>query len=149
MSAEPLSASAAPSSAAAPPPRRAHLADDGLSTQAAEAARAGPAGRERAAALLYRHRGTRLQRYFQNNKVGEGEAEELMSEVIFNFISSPPQGDCPAEVWLWTLARNELIDWARRRAAQSRGGQAGGGSIEQAFDAEAWLAVLDTTAAEG
>ncbi|MFG6432415.1 RNA polymerase sigma factor [Roseateles sp. LYH14W] len=127
--------------------RRSTLADDGIATQAAEAARTGAAGRERAAALLLRHRSRRLQGFFRNNKVGEAEAEELTSEVVLNFITQPPQ-DCPAEVWLWTLARNELIDWARKRAALSRGGSAQGGPLELAFDADAWLAVQETVAGD-
>lgn len=133
--------------AAAPAVRRAGLADDGITTQAADAARAGAAGRERAATLLIRHRAKRLQGYFRNNRVGEAEAEELASEVVLNFITQPPR-DCPAEVWLWKLARNELIDWARRRAAQSRGGNAEGGAIETAFDADAWLAVQESVAGD-
>lgn len=144
-----MTAASLPSEPRSGPPadRRPGLADDGITAQAAEAARAGAAGRERAAGLLVRHRARRLQAFFRNNKVSEAEAEELASEVVLNFITQPPR-DCPAEVWLWTLARNELIDWARRRAAQSRGGRAEGGPMEAAFDAEAWLAVQETVAGD-
>ncbi|MEY4751659.1 MAG: hypothetical protein RIQ60_3873 [Pseudomonadota bacterium] len=152
-----------------PPGPRYHAA-----LQAEQASRwardGGPAGLDRAAALLLRNWGARLVRYFvQHGRVTDGVAEELAADAILNFVLEPAPDGCPADVWLWSMARHRLIDHARAQGARKRGGRGAGpssrsqagaldagrggaseprsgavdGPIELALDDEAWLAVLD------
>lgn len=107
----------------------------------------GAAGREAAAGLLYRRLGHRIQRYMMRNRVPEAEAEELLGDVIYKFITTDATGVLPnsAIALLWTIAERVLIDWARRKSAASRGGQfEGGGATEVSLDDETWLSLLDT-----
>ncbi len=85
----------------------------------------GPKGRERAARLLLQGCGARLVGYIKRHsyrKAGDEDAEEILADTIMAFVSNPIPSGCSAEAWLFRIARNELIDWARRRNAQMRGG---------------------------
>lgn len=115
-------------------------------TRAASAFRQGATGREKekAAALLLHTYGARLQRYFAHNKASGGEAEELVQDVMMKFILRPLPQDCRAEPWLWTLARNTLVDWARESGTIKRSGGVEGGHIEVHLDDDSMMALLET-----
>lgn len=105
----------------------------------------GAAGRERAAGHLLRHCGVRLIRFMQSHgRVPEAEAEELASDAVLAFVTKPLPQACRPDVWLWTIARNLLVSWARARHAQKRGGDVAGG-MELAFDEEDFTALLETS----
>ncbi|MFM2067903.1 MAG: hypothetical protein RLZZ584_2812 [Pseudomonadota bacterium] len=145
----------------APPLRRhgAAVAAAQLAEQAAQWAREGARGQDRAAAQLLRHWGARLVRHaVQHGRVTESVAEELAADAILRFVLQPAPPGCPADVWLWTLARHGLIDHVRAQQALKRGGagssspasgatsghnagQAGRSGL--ALDDEALLAALD------
>ncbi len=128
--------------------------------QAARWAREGATGQDRAAALLLSTWGARLLRYFAaHGRASDSVAEELTSDAILQFVLQPLPASCPPDVWLWTIARNGLIDWARAQDALKRGGaggKAGGatgrsqgaamqtGRIEITLDDDEMLALLDT-----
>lgn len=121
------------------------LRDAAIAAEAAGLAAQGGKGRDKAWALLLPNFGGRMLHYFMRNKVPEPIAEELVSDAIFNFVTKPIASSCPPEVWLWTIARNILVDWARARNAHKRGGQAEGGRVEVSVDDDAMLALLETT----
>ncbi|MEY2690692.1 MAG: hypothetical protein RL375_4892 [Pseudomonadota bacterium] len=135
------------------PARRTGAAE---AAQAARWAREGAAGQDRAAALLLSTWGSRLLRYFvQHGRAPDSVAEELASDAILQFVLQPVPASCPAEVWLWTIARHGLIDWARAQDALKRGGSGGAtgrsntasaqtGRIEISLDDDDLLALLDT-----
>ncbi|RZS57112.1 ECF-type sigma factor [Sphaerotilus mobilis] len=109
--------------------------------QAAEWAQQGAAGRNRAAALLLDTWLRRLIAYLAyHGRVAEATAEDLAAESITDFVLKPQPRDCPADVWLMTIARNKLIDHAREKNAAKRGG----GKAEQALDEDDLLELLDT-----
>jgi DNA-directed RNA polymerase specialized sigma24 family protein len=124
--------------------------------QAARWAREGSLGQDRAAALLLSTWGSRLLRYFvHHGRASDSVAEELASDAILQFVLQPVPASCSAEVWLWTIARNGLIDWAREQDTLKRGGSGGStgrsqgaatqtGRIEIALDDDEMLALLDT-----
>ena len=108
-------------------------------------AASGAKGQNQAAILLIREFGGLLLRYFVRNRVPEAVAEELTSETVCRFVTKPIASACPAEVWLWTVARNALVDWARSARAERHGGLAQGGRVEVELGDEAMLRLLDTT----
>ncbi len=136
--------------------------------KAARWAREGAAGQDRAAALLLSTWGARLLRYFvSHGRTSDSVAEELASDAILQFVLQPLPASCPADVWLWTIARHGLIDWARAQDALKRGGSGGSrsgavsggragatgrsqgaatqtGRIEITLDDDEMLALLDT-----
>lgn len=69
--------------------------------------------------------------YFQRNRMDPGQAEDLLQEVFINVARRA--GDFRAEsqvsTWLWTIARNKLIDHARVNRP------------EVTLDEEGWAAV--------
>jgi DNA-directed RNA polymerase specialized sigma24 family protein len=135
------------------PPRRTGAPE---AAQAARWAREGAVGQDRAAALLLSSWGSRLLRYFVNHgRASDSVAEELASDAILQFVLQPVPASCPADVWLWTIARNALVDWARAQDTLKRGGSGGSsvhgpgaamqtGRIEITLDDDEMLALLDT-----
>jgi DNA-directed RNA polymerase specialized sigma24 family protein len=146
-----------PSAVRHPPQRRTGAPE---AAQAARLAREGATGQDRAAALLLSTWGARLLRYFATHgRASDSVAEELTSDAILQFVLQPLPASCPPDVWLWTIARNGLIDWARAQDAFKRGGTGGKGGgatgrsqgaamqtgrIEITLDDDEMLALLDT-----
>ena len=121
------------------------LGEAEIAAQAAAALAAGPSGRQAAARLLYRL-GHRIRRYLERNGVPEAESEELLNEVILNFVTSKPTGRnelSPIKL-LWTIIHHELIDWVRRRDALGRGKRPDGTSAEVHVADEIWAILMDT-----
>jgi len=86
----------------------------------------GGKGREKAGRLLLEGCGARLMAYLRRHsyrQANDEDAEELMMNTIMAFITKPCPPYCNPEAWLYTIARNELIDWARKRNADKRGGK--------------------------
>ena len=86
----------------------------------------GGLGKERAARLLLSGCGGYLASYIRRHSYGqacEQDAEEIMSSAIMAFLSKPCPSHCKPEAWLFAITRNELIDWARKRNADKRGGK--------------------------
>src|ERR1700712_523544 len=107
---------------AALPSSPARSAASAQAEQAAAWAREGAAGQNKAARVLLRVYGGRLKHFFMGSGRGAGPGgEELVSEAIFNCVTGGVPRDCAAEKWLWAVARNELVDWARRKDAAKRG----------------------------
>lgn len=90
---------------------------------------------ERAANVFCQRLGSRILGFLRRHRVPEADAEELVSDVCMKLLGSP----CPAEVrpvvWLWTVVNSVLVDWARKRGAQKRGG-AGEDALEVRVDEE-------------
>lgn len=85
----------------------------------------GPKGREKAARILLDGCGARLKSYVQRHsyrQANEQDAEEIMMSSLMAFIDKPCPLNCNPQAWLFSIARNELIDWARKRNAEKRGG---------------------------
>lgn len=100
---------------------------------------------EAAARLLHRELGQRMQRYFQYHRVPPDDAEELVTDVWMKFLGSRYDGRTRPVVWMWTIANSVLVDWARARSAQRRGGS-GQDRIEIHLDEETLAIVIDQTA---
>ncbi len=85
---------------------------------AAEVAGLRAGGSERAAgiAALYRRHAGRLLGYFVRQRVPRGEAADLVQEVFVNVVRHCAEfrGDAKFGTWLWSIARNALIDHLRR-----------------------------------
>ncbi len=129
------------------------MADDdtNLNTSSNAAAQAmaclnqGASGREQAARLLLLGYGGRLMSYLRRHsyrQASDEDAEEIMMSAIMAFISKPIPFEASAEAWLFAIARNELIDWARKHNALRRGGA---GHTDIALDDDELGALFDTT----
>ncbi|MFM2121033.1 MAG: hypothetical protein RL722_2501, partial [Pseudomonadota bacterium] len=117
--------------------------------EAVRLARQGAQGQDQAASLLLRQWGARLMRYFmRHGRCSEAVAEELTADAILQFVLGLPPEHVPAEVWLWTLSRHLLIDWARAQASRKRGGadMAWSGRAEITLDDDSMLALLERQA---
>jgi DNA-directed RNA polymerase specialized sigma24 family protein len=85
----------------------------------------GAKGRDQAARLLLQGCGGRLASYIRRhsyNKATQEDAEEILMTVVMTFVTKPLPSGCNPDAWLFTIARNELVDWARKRQADKRGG---------------------------
>jgi RNA polymerase sigma-70 factor, ECF subfamily len=70
--------------------------------------------------------------YFQRNSVDSAQAEDLLQEVFMNVVRRA--GDFRAEssvsTWLWTIARNKLIDHSRSRRPEVNLDEDGWAAVE-------------------
>lgn len=101
------------------------LAFSQAATQAVVCLGQGPKGRDQAARLLLQGCGGRLVSYIRRhsyNQANEEDAEEILMNTVMAFVTKPIPIGGSADAWLFTIARNELIDWARKRNADKRGG---------------------------
>jgi len=66
--------------------------------------------------LLYQGKGQEFGRYFVRNRMPYALAEEAVQEVIIKILRHAKDftGEGSAKSWMWSMARNILIDWARR-----------------------------------
>ena len=105
----------------------------------------GPTGQNKAAGVLLKANvAALLTGYFRRNSVPEGPAEELTSEVLVRLVTKMPTDKAPTSAWFWTLARNTVISWVRKRDAESRGGsQADNGPTEVALDEDDFVQLID------
>ncbi len=104
----------------------------------------GSKGRNQAATLLLQGCGGRLQSYIQRHsyrRATDEDAEEILMSTVMAFVTEPIAPGCSADAWLFRIARNELIDWARRRKAQMRGG----GQVEIDLDDDELGNLFDTS----
>jgi DNA-directed RNA polymerase specialized sigma24 family protein len=103
----------------------------------------GPKGRDQAARWLLQGCGGRLVSYIRRhsyNQATDEDAEEILMNTVMAFVTQPiPSGGSP-DAWLFTIARNELIDWARKRNADKRGG----GQADVALDDDELGNLFDT-----
>jgi RNA polymerase sigma factor (sigma-70 family) len=61
--------------------------------------------------------GRRLFRFIRKRVGDEGDAEDIVQDVLFELVSTPSVTE-PIEnltAWLFTVARNRIVDWYRRR----------------------------------
>jgi DNA-directed RNA polymerase specialized sigma24 family protein len=103
----------------------------------------GAKGRDQAARLLLQGCGGRLASYIRRhsyNKATQEDAEEILMTVVMTFVTKPLPSGCNPDAWLFTIARNELVDWARKRQADKRGG----GQVEVALDDDELGNLFDT-----
>jgi RNA polymerase sigma factor (sigma-70 family) len=72
------------------------------------------------ASLYHRHE-MRTWRYIERNVGNRATADELMQEVWFAVAREAPRYRPSARftTWLFTIARNRIIDWARARRPQT------------------------------
>ena len=85
---------------------------------AADVQRVRAGGEERAAgiAALYRRHAAKLLGYFLRQRVARPDAADLVQEVFVNVVrhSAGFRGEAKFGTWLWSIARNALIDHLRR-----------------------------------
>lgn len=68
-------------------------------------------------AALYGHFAPRVKTYLMGFKIGERAAEDLVQEVFLTLWRKAPQfdpGKAKASTWIFTIARNRLIDEKRK-----------------------------------
>jgi RNA polymerase sigma-70 factor (ECF subfamily) len=70
---------------------------------------------------LYRRHEMRTWRYIERNVGNRASADELMQEVWFAVARQAPRYHPSARftTWLFTIARNRIIDWARTQRPQT------------------------------
>jgi len=93
--------------------------------QAAVCLGQGSKGRDQAARLLLQGCGGRLVSYIRRhsyNQASDEDAEEILMNTVMAFVTKPIPSGVSADAWLFAITRNELIDWARKRNAEKRGG---------------------------
>lgn len=86
----------------------------------------GGSGRNQAARLLLDGCGGRLLSYIRTRsyrKASDEDAEEIMMNTVMAFITEPLPPGCSPDAWLFTICRNQIIDWARKCNADKRGGK--------------------------
>lgn len=82
---------------------------------------AGGDARRLAVGTLYRRFEPRFRRYFQAQRLGEAEAEDLVQDVFVKVVRACGEfrGESRADTWLWTIARNTLISKLRARQPET------------------------------
>lgn len=72
--------------------------------------------------------------YFQRNSIDAGQAEDLLQEVFINVVrrAADFRAEAMVSTWMWTIARNKLIDHTR------------GSRPELTLDDDGWAAVEAT-----
>ena len=77
--------------------------------------RAGGAARSEGVSELYRRYALRMVAYFLRNRLPRAEAEDLTQDVFLSVVRNCEQfrGDARIDAWLWSIARNRLIDKVR------------------------------------
>ncbi|MES2945418.1 MAG: sigma factor, partial [Pseudomonadota bacterium] len=98
--------------------------------KAASLAIQGAQGRQEAARILLKYCGGRLHSYIRNKsfrRANHEDAEEMVADTVMKFINSAAEipADCAKDAWLYTIARNVVIDWQRRQITEKRGGTDG------------------------
>jgi RNA polymerase sigma factor (sigma-70 family) len=103
--------------------------DSGFTQGAAQAAQLlgqGTPDKYQAAEKLLTRCASRMKAYIRRHTYGQATAEDiedLLSETFMNFLEADIPGACSADAWLLTTCRNVIIDWARKRHADKRGGK--------------------------
>lgn len=77
---------------------------------------AGGRARGDAVAEFYRRHARKLIGYFQRQRVSREQAEDLAQDVFVSMVRHCEdfRGDAKASTWMWSIARNALIDHVRR-----------------------------------
>lgn len=76
-------------------------------------------GRPALAAIswLYRQFAARIRSYFLKHRLSEEQAQDCTQDVFVNLMRGCEsfRGEVPISVWIWTIARNRLMDHYRRQ----------------------------------
>lgn len=77
---------------------------------------AGGRARSDALAGLYRRHARRMVGYFRRQRLSRAQAEDLAQDVFVRMVRHCEgfRGDAKASVWMWSIARNALLDHVRR-----------------------------------
>ena len=119
----------------------------GFTQGAAEAAQLlGKGVREKhlAAEQLLKRCAGRLKVYIRRHSYGyatEEDAEDLLSITLVKFLESNVPAGCAPDAWLLTICKNAVLDWARKRLADKRGGK---DSVHVELDDDEGGSLLDT-----
>ncbi len=72
---------------------------------------------ERGMEILFRAYGTRLKAFFRRHRMSEEETADLLQETFIKVYRAAGQfqGQAKASTWLWSIARNCLLDHVRAR----------------------------------
>jgi len=72
---------------------------------------------ERGMEILFRAYGARLKAFFRRHRMSEEETADLLQETFIKVYraASQFQGQAKASTWLWSIARNCLLDHVRAR----------------------------------
>lgn len=72
---------------------------------------------ERGMEILFRAYGGRLKAFFRRHRMSEEETADLLQETFIKVFRSAGQfqGQAKASTWLWSIARNCLLDHVRAR----------------------------------
>lgn len=94
--------------------------DDQAATEALGLLAHGGRMREKGLRLLYERFAGQMERYFLRHRVPTSDAEDLVQEVFIRILRGCEnfRGDAPAAVWIWTIARNAMLDHHRSRRAE-------------------------------
>ena len=98
----------------------------GAAAQAVRHLNEGTKGRNQAARALLDGCGGRLLSYIRTRsyrKASDQDAEEIMMSTVMAFVTEPIPSGCSPDAWLFTICRNQVIDWARKCNADKRGGK--------------------------
>ena len=101
--------------------------------------------REDAARALLEGGGAQLMRSIRHHSyhnARDEDAEEIMMDTLFAFITKPLPPECNAAAWLFAICHNKIKDWARHHQADKRGGQI---NADVALDDDELGNLLDTT----
>lgn len=79
--------------------------------------RAGGKKREVAISTLYRDYAARIRSYYINHRASATEAEDWVHDCFVKIVKSIDnfRGDSPLSAWIWTIARNVMLDAIRKR----------------------------------
>ncbi|MBP8018433.1 MAG: RNA polymerase sigma factor [Hylemonella sp.] len=103
--------------------------DSGFTQGAAQAAQLlgkGVREKHQAAEQLLTRCAGRLKVYIRRHSYGhatEEDAEDLLSVTLIKFLESNVPAGCAPDAWLLTICKNVVLDWARKRQAEKRGGK--------------------------
>lgn len=79
--------------------------------------RAGGNVREQAITNLYREYAGRMRAYFINHRASASDADDWVQECFVRIVKSIDsfRGDSPLAAWIWTIARNVMLDALRKK----------------------------------
>ncbi len=79
--------------------------------------RSGGKKRELAISTLYRNYAARIRRYYINHRASTSEADDWVQDCFIKIVQSIDgfRGDSPLSAWIWTVARNVMLDAIRKR----------------------------------
>jgi len=78
--------------------------------------RADGSARQKGVTHLYREFASRFRSFFRRHQIEDAAAEDLVQETFIRIVRGCDgfRGDSPFEAWLWSIARNCMLDHFRR-----------------------------------